>query len=322
MEVYHLHNPLCELLDIEFPIIQAGMGVFTSAELVIEVSNSGALGSLGAGARPVDDLKNQLEHIREYTSRPFAVNHVLTSLNEEAFEITLEAEPSLISLALGDPGKLVQRAHNAGILVMHQVTTVKQALQAAKLGVDIVNAQGNEAGGYGGNVTGLNLIPQVVDAVSPIPVVASGGVADGRGLAAALVLGAQGVNIGTRFLASVEAPISEIWKKAIIDAQSEDAVKFKEWNDIFPTQPEVYVTSPRVLRSPFVDKWLDRREDAKKQAKPLQEQILAAIEQGKFGELLPFAGQTSGLIKEILPAAKIVGEMIFEAQEALKHNRI
>lgn len=317
-----MHNPLCELLGIEYPIIQAGMGVFTSAELVISVSNSGALSSLGSGARTMDDLKDQLEHIHESTSQPFAVNHVLNSFNEKAFEITLETKPSLISFALGDPGDLVQQAHDEGILVMHQVTDVKQVIRASEQGVDIINAQGSEFGGFGGNITGLKLIPQVVDAVSPTLVVASGGVADGRGLASALVLGAQGVNIGTRFLASVEAPIHKNWKKAIIDAQSEDAVKFKEWNDIFPSRPGEYVTSPRVLRSSFVDKWLDRREDVKMQVKPIQEQIMAAIGQGKFGELLPFAGQTAGLIKEILPATEIIFEMVSDAQEALNHPKI
>lgn len=295
------------------------MGVFTSAELVIAVSNSGALGSLGSGARTVDDLKDQLEYIHESTNQPFAVNHVLNSFNEKAFEITLETKPALISFALGDPGDLVQQAHDEGILVMHQVTTVQQAIMASEQGIDIINAQGSESGGFGGNVTGLNLIPQVVDAVSPTPVVASGGVADGRGLASALVLGAEGVNIGTRFLASVEAPISENWKKSILDAKSEDAIKFEEWNDIFPSQHGEYVTSPRVLRSSFVDKWRDRQEDVKMQVKPIQEEIMAAIRQGRFGELLPFAGQTSGLIKEILPVAKIILEMVSDAQEALKH---
>lgn len=314
-----MHNPLCELLGVEYPIIQAGMGVFTSAELVIAVSNSGALGSLGSGARTVDDLKDQLEYIHESTNQPFAVNHVLNSFNEKAFEITLETKPALISFALGDPGDLVQQAHDEGILVMHQVTTVQQAIMASEQGIDIINAQGSESGGFGGNVTGLNLIPQVVDAVSPTPVVASGGVADGRGLASALVLGAEGVNIGTRFLASVEAPISENWKKSILDAKSEDAIKFEEWNDIFPSQHGEYVTSPRVLRSSFVDKWRDRQEDVKMQVKPIQEEIMAAIRQGRFGELLPFAGQTSGLIKEILPVAKIILEMVSDAQEALKH---
>lgn len=314
-----MHNPLCELLGVEYPIIQAGMGVFTSAELVIAVSNSGALGSLGSGARTVDDLKDQLEYIHESTNQPFAVNHVLNSFNEKAFEITLETKPALISFALGDPGDLVQQAHDEGILVMHQVTTVQQAIMASEQGIDIINAQGSESGGFGGNVTGLNLIPQVVDAVSPTPVVASGGVADGRGLASALVLGAEGVNIGTRFLASVEAPISENWKKSILDAKSEDAIKFGEWNDIFPSQHGEYVTSPRVLRSSFVDKWRDRQEDVKMQVKPIQEEIMAAIRQGRFGELLPFAGQTSGLIKEILPVAKIILEMVSDAQEALKH---
>lgn len=185
--------------------------------------------------------------------------------------------------------------------------------------MDIINAQGSEAGGFCGDVTCLNLVPQVVDAVSPIPVVASGGVADGRGLAAAIVLGAQGVNIGTRFLASVEAPVSDAWKKSIIDAQSEDTVKFELWKDIFPTRQGEYVTTPRVLRSSFVNKWLDQPE-AEINVKDLRKQIITAIGQGKFDELLPFAGQTVGLVNEILTVDKIVSGIVSEAQEIIQQE--
>jgi enoyl-[acyl-carrier protein] reductase II len=155
--------------------------------------------------RPVDDFERELARTRELTNRPFAVNQVVFTLNEEAFALTLEAKPAVISFAVSDPGELAERAHDAGSLVMHQVITVRGAHQAAARNVDLIIAQGTEAGGLGGSVAGLALIPQVVDAVRPIPVVAAGGIADGRGLAAALVLGAHGINIGTRFLASMEA---------------------------------------------------------------------------------------------------------------------
>ena len=131
----------------------------------------------------------------------------------------------MISFTLADPGELVRQAHDAGARVMVQVTTVDQAVQAAERGADVISAQGSESGGYCGEVSTMTLVPQVVDAVSPIPVVASGGIFDGRGIAAALVLGAAGVNLGTRFIASKEAPASQEWKQAIVDAKSEHAGK-------------------------------------------------------------------------------------------------
>ena len=203
-----LRTPLCEMLNIEHPIIQAGMGEFTSAELVAAVSNAGGLGSLGCAYRTVDEIANELTRTRDLTKKPFAVNHLILTLDEEALAMTLEFKPAIISTEGGDPGEFVKRVHEAGILSVHQVHTVQQAVQAAELGVDVIIAQGSEAGGHGGTVSALSLIPQVVDAVAPVPVVASGGIADGRGLAAALVIGAQGVNIGTRFLASQEAPVA------------------------------------------------------------------------------------------------------------------
>ena len=197
-----LRTHLCDVLGIDVPIIQAGMSLFTSAELVAAVSNAGGLGSLGCDLRSAEDLTRQLSRTRELTTRPFAVNHLLRTLNKDVFSSTLQAKPPVISFAGDDPGDLVKRAHDVGSVVMHQVHTVQQARQAAERGVDIIVAQGSEAGGHGGTVAALALIPQVVDAVTPIPVVAGGGIADGRGLAAALVLGAQGVIIGTRFLIS------------------------------------------------------------------------------------------------------------------------
>ena len=324
-----LRTRLCNLFGIEFPIIQAGMGVFTSAELVAAVSNAGGLGSFGTGLRPVESLrselllrpvaslKEELPHVRQLTSRPFAVNYTLAQPNEEIFALILEAKPPIISFALGDPGELVKRAHAVGSLVMHQVTTVQQAKQAAEQGVDVIVAQGTESGGFGGTVAALALIPQVVDAVRPIPVVAAGGIADGRGLAAALVLGAQGINIGTRFLASVEAPISETWKQAIIAAESEDAIKVEVWNDIFPRGTGAYETVPRAIRTPFIEKWQKSREVAKRESERLRAEVISAIQQGKMEEFIPWAGQTVGLVHDILPAAEIVKRIVAEAEETL-----
>jgi nitronate monooxygenase/enoyl-[acyl-carrier protein] reductase II len=250
----------------------------------------------------------------------YAINHTLSPVlpNSDAFDLTLKAKPRLISFALGNPNEYVKRVHNEGILVMHQVTTVQQAYQAAECGVDIIIAQGSEAGGFGGTIAGLVLIPQVVDAVSPIPVVAAGGVADGRGLAAVLVLGAQGVNVGTRFLASMEAPISMDWKQAILAAESQDALKVELWNDIFPVSGQAYQTIPRTLTSPFIQEWQKRRDIAKQEATQLQSEVTSAIEHGRFGELFPFTGQTTGQIKEILPVAEIVHRMVIEAEAVLK----
>src|SRR4029077_1395303 len=172
--------------------------------------------------------------VRRLTSRPFAINHIPQTLDAEAFRYTLEARPAVVSFALADPGDLVRQVHDVGSLVMLQVTTVAQAVHAAERGVDVIIAQGGEAGGYAGEVSTMTLVPQVVDAVSPIPVVAAGGIFDGRGIAAALMLGAVGVNLGTRFIASKEAPAPQEWKQAIVDAKSEHAMKVEVLNDITP----------------------------------------------------------------------------------------
>ncbi len=316
-----LHTPLCDLLGIRLPIIQAGMGIGSGGELAAAVSNAGGLGSLGCWRRPPDDVARQLSLIRGRTSRPFAVNHLVPELNEAVFAMTLAAKPAVVSLALSDPGDLVKRAHDAGSVVVHQVTTVLQARKAVERGVDVIIAQGGEAGGYGGAVAALALIPQVVDAVGPVPVVAAGGIADGRGLAAALMLGAQGVNVGTRFLASEESPINLAWKQMIVNAVSEDAVKVEVLNDIMPMPGSYgYGTVLRALRTSFIDTWQGRRQEAKYEAERLRSDLQAAIQQGRLHEFFPAAGQSAGLIREILPAGEIVRRIAIEARLALERS--
>ena len=314
-----IHTPVCDLFDIKIPIVQAGMGSFTSAELVAAVTNAGGLGSLGAGNRPIEDLRRQLARLAGLTTGSFAVNHLVTVMDEEAFAATLAAHPRVVSLALDHPHDYVKRTHDAGILTMHQVTTVQQAYDAAERGVDVIVAQGGEAGGYGGTVASMTLVPQAVDAVRPVPVLAAGGISDGRGLAAALMLGAQGANIGTRFLATVESPIRDEYKQMILAGQSEDAVKAEVWNDIMPLPGGAgYVTVPRALRTPFLDEWQQHREEARRDQQRLQAEVMAAMQSGRVHELMPFAGQTAGAIHDIPPAAEVLLKMAAEAEHLLK----
>ena len=314
------HTSVCDLLGIDIPIIQAGMGPFTSAELAAAVSNAGGLGSLGATARSAADFLAQLGRTRELTNRPFAANFTLAPFppNAEAFAAAIEARPRLISFAMGDPGDYARRAHDAGCLVMQQVTTRKQAEQAVACKADVIVAQGSEAGGFGGFVSSLALVPQVVDVAGSTPVMASGGIADGRGLAAALMLGAQGINIGTRFLTSIEAPIADDWKRALLAADSEETLKFDVWHEVFPPTGGAYEVAPRVLYSPFAREWQGRHDDARSKAKELQDEIIDAISSGQLGTLLRFAGQTVGMISEIRPAAEITQRIAGEAEGLLR----
>jgi enoyl-[acyl-carrier protein] reductase II len=177
-----LKTPLCDLFGIEVPIILAPMGTCTSAELAAAVSNAGGLGGIGTLFRATAAIKRDIDLVRTLTSRPFAINHIPQTLDADAFAYTLKARPAVISFTLADPDDLVRQAHDVGARVMVQVTTVAQAVQAAERGADAISAQGSESGGYCGDVSTMALVPQVVDAVSPIPVVASGGIFDGRGI--------------------------------------------------------------------------------------------------------------------------------------------
>jgi nitronate monooxygenase/enoyl-[acyl-carrier protein] reductase II len=314
-----LRTHLCDLLGIDVPIILAGMGAgATSAGFAAAVSNEGGLGSVGSLFCPTDAVKREIDLLPTLTNRNFAINHIPQALDVEAFRHTLRARPAVISFALDDPGDLVRQAHDVGSRVMVQVTTVGQAVQAAERGVDVIIAQGGEAGGYGGTVSTMALVPQVVDAVSPIPVVAAGGIYDGRGIAAAFMLGAVGVNIGTRFLASKEAPIDDDWKQAIIEAHSEDAVKAEVINDIIPVPGSVgYGTVGRTLRTPFLDEWGAKRDEARRSGPRLWAEIVERLRRGRRRETLVWAGQTAGGVREIKTVAEIMRQLVDEAEAAL-----
>lgn len=313
-----LRTRFCELLEIEAPILQAAIAPYTPPELVAAVSNAGALGTVTTGFQTVEQVRSTIQRTRALADRPFVVNFVTRALDEEMFALAVEARPKAISFALGNPGDYIKQAHDAGVLVIQQVHTVDQAQSAVEWGVDVIIAQGTEAGGFGGTVATLPLVPQVVDAVDPVPVLAAGGIADGRGLAAALVLGAAGGNVGTRFMASTEASISQEWKQALVDAQSEDAVRVEVVNTVMPPPEGSFDTAPRALRTRFIDEWRHRPDDARREAENLRGQIMAAVQQGQMFQYIPFSGQSAGLIHDVLPAGDIVGRLVTEAEEALE----
>ncbi|HEX5417191.1 MAG TPA: nitronate monooxygenase, partial [Chloroflexota bacterium] len=213
-----LHTRVCELLGIRHPIVLGGMGGATSPDLVAAVSNGGGLGTLGLSGRRPDDVTRLIGQIREGTSAPFGVNFLLFNVDDAAVQAALEQRPPVVTYAWAwsdqDLAPYVERAHAAGARALYMVSTVADARRAVAAGADLVIAQGSEGGGHVGLMATLTLVPMVVDAVAPVPVLAAGGIADGRGLAAALALGADGVLLGTRFLATKESPIPEAYKQA------------------------------------------------------------------------------------------------------------
>jgi enoyl-[acyl-carrier protein] reductase II len=252
-----MRTALTERLRIDVPVIQGSLGPWSPVKLAAAISEAGAIGTLGTALRSAEQIRADIAALRGLTDRPFVVNHTLRPLSREAWDATLAEAPPAVSLALGHRPDLVADAHDAGALFIQQMHTVEQAERAAAAGVDVIIAQGTEAGGFGGWVSTLTLVPQVVDAVAPIPVAAAGGVADGRGLAAVLVLGAAGANIGTRFLAAEESEVADDWKRRIVEAASHDAVKAQFAPDVLPSPSEGAYDDvvPRVLRTDFVERW-------------------------------------------------------------------
>ncbi|MCX5381603.1 nitronate monooxygenase family protein [Streptomyces sp. NBC_00091] len=311
-----LSTPVCGLLGIEVPVVCAPFGPWDEVDLAVAVSEAGGLGSVGTAVRGLAELKAQWARLRDLTERPFAINHTTRPLDEEAFAATIEQRPTAISFHLAVPVDLIARAHDAGILWIQQVMDARMAAEALDAGADVIVAQGGEAGGQGGEVSTLVLVPQVVDMAGGTPVLAAGGIADGRGLAAALCLGAQGVVMGTRFLASTEMSVSDAWKQRILDADATDTVKVPHSERVLPpfSRPSVLGT-PRTLRTPLVDTLREHPEEV--DPARIVPRLLEAIGRGRGDEYLPFTGQSAALVHEVKSAGDIVREVVHEAETIL-----
>lgn len=312
-----LRTPFCGLIGIDVPIVQAPAAPYTTPELVSAVSNTGGLGSYATGLRQLDRVMQDVNRIRELTDRPFAINFVMRAFDPDAFAFVMADPPPVVSFAAGIPETLIGQSHDAGSLVFVQIHTVEQARRAAAQGVDAIVAQGTEAGGLTGTVSLMPLLPQVVDAVGPIPVIAAGGIADGRGLAAALVLGAQGVNVGTRFLASEEAALNVTYRERLLQARSEDTLRATILDNVFPPPDESLPLTSRSLRTEFLDEW-ERSEPLEPgEIDRARSELIEAAESGRIDAYVAGAGQSVGLVNDVLPAAEIVQRIASEAEGAL-----
>lgn len=311
-----IRTPLCERLGIEYPIFLAGMGGVAYADVCAAVSDAGGFGTLGmAGATP-DAIRNEMRAVRAKTDKPFGVD-LLAALPESmlaSIDVIIEEGASAFIAGLGVPGPVIQRCHDAGLLVMSMCGKVSHAVAAEEAGCDVVVAQGTEAGGHTGQIAGVALIPQVVDAVN-IPVLAAGSFVDGRGLAAALAFGAQGVWMGTRFIASHEARAHELFKKCITEIDASETRVTRSYSG----------KPMRVIRNAWVEDWERRPEDIQR----FPEQMAIAAREGVLLLLEPEdqdpdreracmpAGQGAGAITDIPSCAEIVARVMQEAEQTI-----
>ena len=329
-----LTTPLCRTLGIQHPIISAAMGGATVPEFTAAVTNAGACGQVGLSGVGPDRTRTLIRRVHELTDLPFAVNVILDHYDGQEVEAALEEGVPILFLFWGDPSPWVADAHRRGTKVVVQVGSVAEAAAAAEAGVDVIVAQGVEAGGHVRGTTPLiSLVPQVVEAVSPLPVVAAGGIVDGRGLAAALALGADGVLIGTRFLASEEADVHPEYRRRVLAATSGDDTVYSE--DLFDVGwPNA---AHRVLRNRVVEEWeaagkprpgsradeggeIGTRRMPDGSIRPVPTYASATpltsfdvdLERASL-----WAGMSVGLVRDVKPAGEIVRETVREAEEIL-----
>ncbi len=314
-----MRTQVCELLGIEQPIVQAPMGSAAIARLAAAVSNAGALGTVALTW--VADVGSVVRDTAGLTDRPFGGNFVLEWDMHRRVDRALEAGLRIVSLTWGDPAPYVEQVHDAGALLMHTVGSAVQARRAADAGADVIVAQGWEAGGHVlGTVATLPLVPAVVDAVAPVPVIAAGGIADARGVAAVLALGAQAAWVGTRFLLAEEAPAHPEYRRRLIGAAETDAEWYANLYDVgWPNAPH------RALRNSTAEAWKSAGQPPSP-ARPGEGEAVAQLAcgeplvryssemalEGATGDveaLSLWAGQSVGLVKSVQPAAEIVAEL-------------
>ncbi len=315
-----LRTPVCGLLGIEYPIALGGMSSVYAPDLVAAVSNAGGLGTLGATYLEPAGVRNACAQIRSKSDKPFGLNFLIFELKEENFAAALAEKPAVIAFAWPRPDQdiatLIQCSHDAGAKVTFMVSGVPEAVRAAEAGADVIVAQGTEGGGHVGWQTTLTLVPMVVDAVAPLPVLGAGGIADGRGLAAALALGADGVLLGTRLLASVESPIHQNYKQAIVDSDGHDTA-LTEIPDIAAAWHWPGAMS-RSRRNRFIERWAGREWELRKNQAAVHAAVKEARLRGDVDEAPLAFGQDAGLIHDVLPAAEIIEQMVRQARQIIE----
>ena len=306
-----MKSRICELLNIQYPIVQGGMAWAATAELAAAVSNAGGLGLIAAGNAPADWVKEQIIKARSLTDKPFGVNVMLLSpFVDEVMEVIIQEKVPVITTGAGNPGKYLQRLKENGTKVVPVIPSVSLAKRMEKEGADAVIAEGTEAGGHIGELTTMALIPQVVDEVS-IPVIAAGGIADSRGVIAAFALGAEGVQIGTRFLCSKECIVHENYKNAIINAKDRDAVVTGR-----STGHPVRTLKNKLTRE--FDK-LEKKGASVEELEKLGEgKLRAAVCDGDVEMGSVMAGQIAGMIKDVKSCEEIIQDLIGNTQHVIE----
>ena len=337
-----LRTPLCRELGIEYPIFSAGIGAAAGPELVAAVSNAGGFGVLGASGLAPDEMGRLIRQVRELTRAPFGVNIIIDENEEGDRPLLLDAVAAAgahgaaaVMLFWGDPSPYVQVAHRDGVKVFIQVGSVDEAMRAAEAGVDAVIAQGIEAGGHVRGTTSVwELLPATIDAVKPLPVLASGGIGDGAGVARAIQMGAQGVSLGTRFVASDECWVHLAYKQRVVESTAADTVLNELYDVWWPNAPH------RTLRNKTFAEW-----DAAGRPPPGQrpgEGTSIGKRRSRSGKVADWpryaigtappdfegdieyaplwAGESCSVVNDIKPAGEIVRQLIRDAEGVLKRD--
>lgn len=303
-----MDNNICNLLNIKYPIFQGGMAWVSDSSLAAAVSNAGGLGIIAGANAPASFVREEIRKAKELTDKPFGVNIMLLSENaDELSDIVIEEGVKVVTTGAGNPGKYIEKWKNAGIRIIPVVASVALAKRMEKAGADAIIAEGCEAGGHIGKLTTMVLVPQVADAVN-IPVIAAGGIGDGRGVAAAFILGAKAVQLGTRFLVANECTIHDNYKQAIINSKDIDTVVTGRATG-HPVQVIKNKLARKYINIEKENVSLERMEEIGRGA------LRKAVKDGDMENGSIMAGQISGIIKKRQSAREIIEEIFLEYEK-------
>lgn len=307
-----MKKDICNILGIRYPIFQGGMAWVSDSKLAAAVSNAGGLGIIAGANAPASYIRNEIKETKKLTDKPFGLNIMLLSDNaDELADIAIEEGVKVITTGAGNPGKFMERWKQAGIIVIPVVASVALAKRMERCGADAVIAEGCEAGGHIGKLTTMVLLPQVVDAVN-IPVIGAGGIADGRGIAAAFALGASGIQVGTRFLVSEECQIHDNYKNAVIKSKDIDTVVTGRCTG-HPVQVLKNKLAKEYLKLEKNSVSFDKLEELGRGA------LKKAVVDGDIENGSLMAGQISGMLKKVQTSKEIIEEMFNEYEEIKKN---